>query len=123
MLVLHPVGVLRVSQRLVPLDLTISKVGNSKAADADRFTLRWPDPAWPRPATSLESFAPAQFQDLDDAAKLSSPAFQPGHGGIALSSSGERPAVRCHGQPGAALRGHHGRHRVATRSPAGSGRC
>jgi hypothetical protein len=87
-LVLHPVGVLQVSQRLVPLDLTISKVGNSKAADADRFTLQVAGSGLVKTGDVLESFAPAQFQDLDDATKLSSPAFQPGHGGIALSSSG-----------------------------------
>ncbi|MGN6680860.1 MAG: DUF6603 domain-containing protein [Streptosporangiaceae bacterium] len=87
-LVLHPVGVLQVSQRLVPLDLTISKVGNSKAADADRFTLQVAGSGLVKTGDVLESFAPAQFQDLDDATKLSSPAFQPGHGGVSLSSSG-----------------------------------
>jgi hypothetical protein len=87
-LVLHPVGVLQVSQRLVPLDLTISKVGNSRAADADRFTLEVSGPGLVKTGDVLESFAPAQFQDLDDATKLSSPAFQPGHGGITLSSAG-----------------------------------
>ena len=87
-LVLHPVGVLQVSQRLVPLDLTISKVGNSKAADANRFTLEVAGSGLVKTGDVLESFAPAQFQDLDDATKLSSPAFQPGHGGVSLSSSG-----------------------------------
>jgi hypothetical protein len=87
-LVLHPVGVLQVSQRLVPLDLTISKVGNSKVSDANRFTLQVAGSGLVRTGDVVESFAPAQFQDLDDATKLSSPAFQSGHGGIALSSSG-----------------------------------
>ena len=35
-----------------------------------------------------EPFAPAQFQDLDDAAKLSRPAFEPQHGGIELAVAG-----------------------------------
>jgi hypothetical protein len=87
-LVLHPVGILQVSQRLVPLDLTISKIGNSKAADADRFTLEVSGPGLVKTGDVVESFAPAQFQDLDDATKLSSPAFQPGHGGLSLSSAG-----------------------------------
>ena len=35
-LVLHPLGALRVSQRAVPLDLTIDKVGDQKPSDANR---------------------------------------------------------------------------------------
>ena len=35
--VLHPVGTLQISQRAVPLDLTIDKVGNQQASDANRF--------------------------------------------------------------------------------------
>ena len=88
-LVLHPVGVLQVSQRVVPLDLTISKVGNSKAADAKRFTLAVAGAGLAKRADVVESFAPAQFQDLDDAAKLSRPAYEPGHGGIELSAAGD----------------------------------
>src|SRR6185436_18199684 len=37
--VLHPLGTLRVSQRAVPLDLKIDKVGNQKPSDANQFTL------------------------------------------------------------------------------------
>jgi len=81
--------VLQVSQRVVPLDLTISKVGNSKAADAKRFTLAVAGAGLAKRADVVESFAPAQFQDLDDAAKLSRPAYEPGHGGIELSAAGD----------------------------------
>ncbi|BEP14782.1 hypothetical protein acdb102_30930 [Acidothermaceae bacterium B102] len=88
-LVLHPVGVLQVSQRLVPLDLTITKVGNSKAADANRFSLEVVGNGLAKKGDVLESFAPAQFRDLDDATKLSSPAFESDHGGIELSASGD----------------------------------
>jgi hypothetical protein len=38
-LVLHPVGTLRVSQKAVPLDLTIDKVGNQKPNDAKSFSI------------------------------------------------------------------------------------
>ncbi|WP_405535214.1 hypothetical protein OG787_12245 [Streptomyces sp. NBC_00075] len=88
-LVLHPVGVLQVSQRLVPLDQNITRVGNSKVADARRLTLEAIGPGLAEQADVVESFAPAQYQDLDDAAKLSRPAFEPGHGGIALSTAGD----------------------------------
>jgi hypothetical protein len=87
--VLHPVGTLRVSQKSVPLDLTITKVGNQKVSDANRVRLE------PQPASALrkqgdlfEQFAPAQFRDFDDAAKLSGPAYQPEHGGIELTGAG-----------------------------------
>ena len=67
-LVLHPVGTLQVSQRAVPLDLTIDKVGNQKPSDANRFALDVDagGPGQDR-ATLQEQFAPAQFQDFDDA--------------------------------------------------------
>lgn len=87
-LVLHPVGVLRVTQRLVPLDLTIARVGNQKPTDAKHFSLAVAGGGLAEVADVNEQFAPAQFQDFDDAAKLSKPAFQPLHGGIDLSASG-----------------------------------
>jgi hypothetical protein len=91
-LVLHPVGSLQVSQRAVPLDLTISRVGNRKAADGKRFTLEVASSGFAKRGDVTESFAPAQYQDFDDAAKLSKPAFEPGHGGIELSVDGEQLA-------------------------------
>src|SRR5262249_922971 len=39
-LVLHPVGALNISQRGVPLDLDIAKVGSQKVADAKRFSVK-----------------------------------------------------------------------------------
>ncbi len=38
--VLHPLGSLRVSQRAVPLELKIDKVGNQKPSDANQFELK-----------------------------------------------------------------------------------
>ena len=71
-LVLHPVGTLQVSQRAVPLDLTLDKVGNQRPTDVERAS-RSPSPtaAWRSGDDAEEPFAPAQFQDLDDAEKLS----------------------------------------------------
>ena len=34
---LHPLGTLRVSQRAVPLDLKIDKVGSQKPSDANKY--------------------------------------------------------------------------------------
>ena len=85
---LHPVGVLRVSQRAVPLDLTLDKVGNQKPTDVKRVTLSVAAGGLAKRGDVDEQFAPAQFQDFDDATKLSKPAFQPLHGGIDLSVAG-----------------------------------
>jgi hypothetical protein len=87
--VLHPVGTLRVSQKSVPLDLTITKVGNQKVSDANRVRLDvQPGSGLQKTDDLMEQFAPAQFRDFADADKLSKPAFEPQHGGIALAGSG-----------------------------------
>lgn len=88
-LVLHPVGVLQVTQRLLPLDQSIAKLGNSKASDASRLALEVAGSGLAKKADVVESFAPGQFNDLKDADRLSRPAFEPGHGGIELSSAGD----------------------------------
>lgn len=86
--VLHPVGTLHVSQRAIPLDLSLDKVGSQKPSDARRFTLT----ASPGPLSKLrdvdEQFAPAQFKDGDDATRLSEAAYVPQHGGIELTVGG-----------------------------------
>ena len=87
-LVLHPVGALRVSQRAIPLDLTITRVGNRRPTDANRFALSVTGGGFAKRDDTLEKFPPAQFQDFADAAKLSKPAFESMHGGIELSASG-----------------------------------
>jgi hypothetical protein len=91
-LVLHPVGVLRVSQRAIPLDLGITRVGSRKPTDVKRLGLNVATGGLAERADVQEKFAPAQFQDFADAAKLSKPAFQPMHGGIDLSVSGDQLA-------------------------------
>jgi hypothetical protein len=90
-LVLHPLGALQVTQRAVPLELTIDKVGTRRAADGRRFSL-----AAGRGLTKrgdvLESFAPAQFRTMSDAEKLAKPAFERQHGGLELTPTGQESA-------------------------------
>lgn len=86
--VLHPVGTLQVSQRAVPLDLTLDKIGNQKPSDANRFALTVASAGLAKTRELQESFAPSQFTNFDDAAKLSQPAFQPLDSGIELSVAG-----------------------------------
>jgi hypothetical protein len=88
-LVLHPVGTLRVSQRAVPLDLSITKVGSQRASDAKRFSVETTG-VLSKAGDTLEQFAPAQFLDIDDASKLSRPGFEPQHGGVELWATGSQ---------------------------------
>lgn len=88
-MILHPVGVLRVSQRAVPLDLTLDKVGAQKPADVRRLSVAVTGGGLVKQADALERFAPAQFKDFTDADKLSKPAFAPEHSGVDLSAAGD----------------------------------
>ncbi|MFO7679610.1 MAG: DUF6603 domain-containing protein [Chloroflexota bacterium] len=90
-LVLHPVGTLQVRQKKAPLDLEISKLGSQKVSDANRFTLAV-EGSLSKKADLEDQFAVAQFQDMDNAKKLSIPAFQRQHSGVDLSISGQEMA-------------------------------
>jgi hypothetical protein len=85
-LVLHPVGTLLVSQRYVPLGLTLTKVGTQKPSDAKVFTVS--ATGLNKKADVTEAFAMAQFQDMDNATKLSRPSFEKETGGLELSVAG-----------------------------------
>ena len=86
--VLHPVGTLQISQRAVPLDLTLDKVGNQKPSDTNRLSLSVTSAALSKTRDLQEPFAPSQFKDFNDGQRLSQPAFQPQDSGIELSGSG-----------------------------------
>jgi hypothetical protein len=86
--VLHPLGTLQVSQRAIPLDLTLDQVGSQAPDDANRFGLAVSSPDLVKTATLQEQFAPAQFVAMSDADKLSQPAYAPQDGGIEMAASG-----------------------------------
>jgi Family of unknown function (DUF6603) len=87
LLVLHPVGSLEVSQRLVPLGVPLEKVGNQKPSDIASATVGVADTsALKVTAPAKELFAAAQYRDMDDAAKLSAPAYQLFQSGVALAA-------------------------------------
>jgi hypothetical protein len=88
-LVLHPAGALHISQKAVPLDLTIDKVGNQKASDAKHFKLTVSGGGLEKKGDAFEQFAIAQYQNMDDASKLSRSAYERVHGGIELSVAGQ----------------------------------
>lgn len=87
--VLHPIGVLRVTQRALPLDLTLDKVGTQKPSDVNRLKVTVGGGGLVKKGDVKERFAPAQYQDMDDARKLSRPAYGPENGGLDLSAAGK----------------------------------
>jgi hypothetical protein len=86
-LVLHPAGTLQVSQRAIPLDLKIDKVGSQAPSDANQFTFALSGTALTKTRDLQEQFAPSQFRNFDDATKLSQPAFVPQDSGLELAGS------------------------------------
>ena len=86
-LILHPVGVLHISQRALPLEIKLDKVGNQKPSDVNRLSIAVTG-GLAKKDDAFEQFAPAQFQNFSDADKLSKPAFAPERSGVDLSASG-----------------------------------
>ena len=83
-LVLHPAGALAVQQKIVPLNLPLSRVG-ARRIDGDN-TFRITEV---RVGTTVadvtpvrDQFAPAQFTDMSDAEKLSRPSFESLEAGV-----------------------------------------
>jgi hypothetical protein len=94
-LVLHPVGELVVSQRAVPLTVSVDQIGAQKVTDAARFTVTpagGVDAVLARRGDHDERFPMAQFQEMKDTEKLSRPAFERVPGGVRLGVAGEQTA-------------------------------
>jgi len=89
-LVLHPVGTLLVSQRGVPLDLDIAKVGSQKISDAKRFTVKSNTVGLDKKGDRQEPFALGQFLDLNNDEKLSRKAYETKNSGLELSVAGRQ---------------------------------
>lgn len=72
-IVLHPFGVLAVSQKIVPLGVEINKFGNQKPSGATKFELTFV----PGGTTEVrEEFAMANFLRLSDSEKISRKSFE-----------------------------------------------
>ncbi|MFC0070467.1 DUF6603 domain-containing protein, partial [Umezawaea endophytica] len=88
-LVLHPLGTLVVQQRAIPLDVRIDRVGAQRPSDGKRFTIApAQDSGLVARSVTGDKFAMAQFQDMDDAAKLSRPAYETQDAGLELVAAG-----------------------------------
>ncbi len=88
-LVLHPLGVLKFSQRAIPIGIKLGKVGAPKVKEYLKFSFSDADGSdWKKVSDPRENFAIAQFQELSDGEKLSRPSFQKEKSGAELSVSG-----------------------------------
>jgi hypothetical protein len=88
-LALHPVGTLQISQRFAPLNQPLDRIGNQKPSDVNRVTASVQAGGLSVLGATREKFAAAQYRDMDDAAKLSAPAFEPLESGVELGGAGE----------------------------------
>ena len=92
-LLVHPRGSLTVNQRVVPLDIEISKFGNTKPSGDRRFTLTSISLSG-QPAEEIrpvnDFFAPAQFIEMDDDEKLARPSFEKMQSGLRVDTNNVR---------------------------------
>jgi hypothetical protein len=91
-LVLHPVGKLRISQRKVPVNFKLDKMGNQRPSDYNKFSVDAVLSGGGNLSVSdtEEKFAIGQFKDLDGSKQMSSPAFEPLDSGIDIGVAGEQ---------------------------------
>ena len=87
-----PVGGLTLRQKVLPLGRTLSKFGETKLSGPNRYTVdtdggvKIGAQAAKNPVTVRDYFAPAQFEELTDADKLSRPSFEQMDAGLTLAS-------------------------------------
>ena len=89
-LLLHPLGGLTVKQRLLPLDLQITRIGQARLAGGPAtFSVTAGSLGGSVAEVAVtDDFSPAQFLDLSDNEKLSRPSFEPHTAGVTLGSTG-----------------------------------
>jgi len=85
----HPIGTLQVREKVVPLDLPITKYGNATPSDGTEFAI--PNVQINGQAENIQTFkdyfAAGQFLTLSDADKLSRPSFEKYDSGLNIGSS------------------------------------
>ncbi len=85
-LLVHPMGTLSVRERVVPLDLSITRYGNATPSDGNYFSIskveinKQPETQ----QTFTDYFAAGQFLTLSDADKVSRPSFEKYDAGVTI---------------------------------------
>jgi hypothetical protein len=94
--VLHPLSGLSITQRIAPLNVTLSRVGNAKPKGQNRFTIERVSVgnAGLEADPIKEHFARSQFLDMTDDEKLGTPAFEKMDSGVRVGTARVR-----HGTP------------------------
>jgi len=82
-IVLHPFGVLEVSQKVAPLGLEINKFGNQRPVGVTQFELTFADGLTDE---AREEFARANFIQLKDEERLALPSFEKLRSGLQFST-------------------------------------
>jgi hypothetical protein len=85
----HPIGVLSVREKVVPLDLQITRYANAAPSDGNYFSItdvRVNTSEEPRQPIQ-DYFAAGQFLTLSDADKVSAPSFEKYDAGVAIGSA------------------------------------
>ena len=85
-LLVHPVGTLKVSQKVAPLKVRIDRVGSQRPSDAREFQITEVQPDV-SPEVVQEAFAPAQFFDMSDEQKLTSASFKQFESGVRIGDA------------------------------------
>jgi hypothetical protein len=90
----HPMGQLTVRQSVVPLFTPITRFGSARPSDGDEFDLQGATltpgggPATPvTTAQVTDSFARAQYEDMDDGQKLAAQSYEPFSSGLTLGEA------------------------------------
>jgi hypothetical protein len=86
---LHPFGLLAVSQKVVPLAFEINKFGNKRPAGLTRFDLSFPGGEEVR-----EEFAVTNFVRMSDSEKLSRKSFERMRSGVQFTSTAAEHGAR-----------------------------
>ncbi len=89
--VIHPLGKLGVTQKVLPLGFHMTRFGSAAPIGVDQFdisdvTLNGQSMLKTDYTMIPQNFAPGQFQDLSEDAKLSRPSFEPHPAGVQLTS-------------------------------------
>lgn len=89
-LLAHPLGTISVTQRVAPFGVELTRFGAAPVQGDKRFDVTAFTVAGASPATDplLEDFAPAQFREMSDHQKLSSPSFERREAGRKLRAPG-----------------------------------
>ncbi len=90
--VIHPLGVLSVSQAVIPLGVHIDRFGSQRPTDGgvyDITEVKIAGTAQPALGQVQGNFAPAQFRDMNDDQKLKAPSFEYMKSGVKASATND----------------------------------